>query len=317
MLDQLVIGTAQAAASLRQRLERELSGLAREAAGQQAGPGSPRLTQHERGPWVFFVCRLESASAGGRGAGRGGRESGPEEGAPRPGLRDRLARVLAAYIHEEHRLCLMQRLLARRYTHLAPDERQAVLGYARARLESQPGRERERRRMVGDRLAAYLQGAEVVLVEGFLRFRCREYVEELEQVVDRAVDEFLLDREYRDFVRLLQQFVDVQEPRLGVVHVFVDPSGPLRLVDEGGRPVDVPAGASPLAPAEADAGEADDLLLSALVTVGARRFVLHARRPLGAETAEMLEQVFAGRVETCKGCERCRPRSRHPVTPGP
>ncbi|HEY8416034.1 MAG TPA: hypothetical protein VIK99_09725, partial [Thermaerobacter sp.] len=158
MLDQLVIGTAQAAASLRQRLERELSGLAREAAGQQVGPGSPRLTQHERGPWVFFVCRLESASAGGRGAGRGGRESGPEEGAPRPGLRDRLARVLAAYIHEEHRLCLMQRLLARRYTHLAPDERQAVLGYARARLESQPGRERERRRMVGDRLAAYLQG---------------------------------------------------------------------------------------------------------------------------------------------------------------
>lgn len=319
MVDQLVIGTAQASEPLRRRLERELAGFARDAAGSRAGLGPPQLTQHQRGSWVFFVCRLAAEPAGGRLPARAGREAGPEDDTPRLQFRDRLARGLAAYIQEEHRLYLMQRLLARRYPHLVPDERQAVLGYARARLESQPGRERQRQRLVGDRLAAYLRRAEVVLVEGFLRFRCREYVEELEQVVERAVDEFLLDREYRDFVRLLKQFVDVQEPRLGVVHVLMDPAGPFRLVDDSGRPVDVPAGASPLAPAgpDADAGDADDLLLSTLITVGAQRFVLHARGPLPAETAEMLEQVFAGRVETCGGCERCLPRSRRPVTPGP
>lgn len=317
MVDQLVIGTAHAPEQLRQCLERELAEFARHAAGRGAGAVPPQFTEHARGTWTFFACRLPLPAGRGRGPARGGHDGGREGEAIRHELRSRLARALTAYIHEEHRVHLMQRLIARRYAHLAPDERQAVLRHARERLAGLSTRDRELRRLLAERLEAYLERAEILLVEGFLRFRCREYVEELEHVVDRSVDEFLLDREYRDFVRLLKQFVDVQPPRFRVVHVLVEPSGAFRLVDEGGQPVEMPGGASTAAPADIAVTDPEDLLLSALITVGAERFVLHPRGRLRDDTLETLDQVFAGRVETCGGCERCRPRSRRPVTPGP
>ena len=328
MLDQLVIGTAQPPDPLRHRLEQELAAFT--PCALAAGAQPPQLSEHRRGAWAFLVLRWPPAATRPRSSPRGrGAAAGAEAPDADPLRRDwrgRLVRVLTAYIHEEHRWNLMQRLMTRRYGHLAPDERLSALEYARRQLAAGP-REGELRHLLARRLDAYLAGAALVLVEGFLRFRCREYVEALELAVDRAVDEYLLDREYRDFVRLLRQFVDVQVPRLDVVHVLVEPSGAFRLVDDAGHAVPVPAdgvgtgGAGGAGPGgEGGAADPEDVLLSALITVGARRFVLHlpgSRTRLRDDTRETLEQVFGSRVEHCPGCPRCRRRSRRPVTPAP
>ncbi|WP_207635422.1 putative sporulation protein YtxC [Thermaerobacter subterraneus] len=235
--------------------------------------------------------------------------------------RARVVRAIVAFIHDEHRWHLMQRLVARRYAHLAPDERHQALAYARRHLATAPARDGQLRYQLSRQVAAYVEGAGLLLVDGFLRFRCRDYVEALELAVDRAVDEYLLDREYRDFVRLLRQFVDLQVPRLDVVHVVVEPSGAFTMTDEQGRAVSLPPGEAWVAgPGEGVAPDPGDALVSALVTVAARRFVVHLRRRnqgLGGDTRDMLEQVFGNRVEVCTGCTRCRPRQRRPAAPAP
>ncbi|HEY8488658.1 MAG TPA: putative sporulation protein YtxC [Thermaerobacter sp.] len=264
----------------------------------------------------------EDAGAPGAGSSGGTAAASADEAAPL--LRDwdaRVVRALVAYIHDEHRWHLMQRLVTRRYAHLTPEERAQALAYARRHLAATPARDGELRHRLGRQVAAYLEGAGLLLIDGFLRFRCRDYVEALEVAVDRAVDEYLLDREYRDFVGLLRQFVDLQVPRLEVVHVVVEPSGAFTLSDEEGRPVSLPPGEG-WAPAPGDgvAPDAGDALLSALVTVAARRFVVHLRRRgqgLAGETRDMLEQVFGHRIEVCGGCARCRSRQRRPAVPAP
>ncbi|ADU50937.1 Sporulation protein YtxC [Thermaerobacter marianensis DSM 12885] len=271
------------------------AGPGREAAGTPAGPGGPPGTAPADPPDETAPLRRDWAA--------------------------RVVRAVVGYIHDEHRWHLMQRMLARRYAHLAPGERQQVLAYARRHLAAAPARDAQLRQLLSQRTAAYLEAAELLLVDGFLRFRCREYVEALEVAVDRAVDAYLLDREYRDFVGLLRQFVDLQVPRLDVVHVVVEPSGRFAMTDEAGQPVPLPPGeggaAGPGAGVAADPGDA---LLSALVTVGAHRFVVHLRRRaqgLPPDTREMLEQVFGDRVQLCPGCARCRPRARRREAPAP
>ncbi|QIA26804.1 hypothetical protein DYI95_004095 [Thermaerobacter sp. PB12/4term] len=260
----------------------------------------------------------------GTGAGPAGRgESVPASEAD-PLFRDwraRVVRAIVAFIHDEHRWHLMQRLVTRRYAHLAPDARHQALAYARRHLAAAPARDGQLRYQLSRQVAAYVEGAGLLLVDGFLRFRCRDYVEALELAVDRAVDEYLLDREYRDFVRLLRQFVDLQVPRLDVVHVVVEPSGAFTMTDEQGRAVSLPPGEAWVAgPGEGLAPDPGDALVSALVTVAARRFVVHLRRRnqgLGGDTRDMLEQVFGNRVEVCTGCTRCRSRQRRPAAPAP
>jgi hypothetical protein len=48
-------------------------------------------------------------------------------------------------------------------------------------------------------------------LDGFLSFRLKEYRGRLAEVVDKAVDEYMMDMEYKEFIRVLRYFVDVQE----------------------------------------------------------------------------------------------------------
>ena len=47
----------------------------------------------------------------------------------------------------------------------------------------------------------------------------KDYIEQLEESVDKAIDEYLMDKEYREFIKLLRHFVDLQEPKRDVVNI--------------------------------------------------------------------------------------------------
>lgn len=300
----------------------------------RGGPRPPRAARDPgRSQGVGDDAAAPAASPGGASRGTRGRARSPGAAAAAdiatgdamaPLQRDweaRVVRAVVAYVHEDHRWLLVQRFLKRRYAHLAPDERLEVVDAVRRRMAAAAARDARLRHLLTRRVAEYVQGARLLLIDGFLRFRCREYVEALELAADRAVDEYLLDREYREFVQLLRQFVDLQVPRLSVVHVLVEPSGSFILTDEAGRPLAAPTGEGPVPNAGPGvAADAGDALLSALVMVGARRFVVHVRRRargLSRETRELLDQVFGDRVELCPGCARCRSRARRPAAPAP
>lgn len=42
---------------------------------------------------------------------------------------------------------------------------------------------------------------------------------QLEDSVDIAIDEYLMDKEYNEFIKLLRHFVDLQEPKRDLVNV--------------------------------------------------------------------------------------------------
>ena len=59
-------------------------------------------------------------------------------------------------------------------------------------------------------------------MEGFIRFRLKDYIEELKYIIDGSVDELLIDREYNEFIKLLRYFVEIQEPKVEEVHVLLE-----------------------------------------------------------------------------------------------
>ena len=68
-------------------------------------------------------------------------------------------------------------------------------------------------------------------LEGFVRFRLREYYSVLEAVVDDAAQEFLIEREYEEFIGLLRYFVDISESKLPLLYVVSDSAG-YRFLDQ-------------------------------------------------------------------------------------
>ena len=149
----------------------------------------------------------------------------------------------------------------------------------------------------------YLGDSNALVIEGFVRFRMKEYMEELKRSAEEALIRFMAEREHREFVRLLKYFVDIQDQRQEIVHVVRTAENRFELRGpEGGRVVGdyVDTLASDAAGEGVDVA---DLLISALITAAPRKVVLHYEPD--PATAETIDTVFEGRVERCRGMD-CR-----------
>jgi len=219
-------------------------------------------------------------------------------------LRRQLAVVLCEVIVSDFRELLLRRIVTSRYPQLGTSERETVVAYAQRYLREE-GAEEALRRGVLLRLLDYMRDSPQLIVEGFITFRLKEYVEQLEDAVERAIDEILLEREYQEFVRLLQGFVAAQEPRLAEVHLLCREDG-LVLEDAERHPLCLRVAAGVRAPLRSE-----DLVVSGLVSLSPGRVVIHGSPATDDDRAivDAVVRIFAHRVIACPGCPRCSPRT--------
>ena len=152
----------------------------------------------------------------------------------------------------------------------------------------------------------YFENSNNIILDGFVNFRLKEYMRDLEDVVDKGVDDFLMDREYREFIRLLRYFVDIQEPKLNTVHVIVGFDNKYTLLDDAKREITnecIQEYVNEIAEGEINY---DDLLVSSLITFAPRKIIIHCTGQFrNKELMETIKNVFLGRVLICQGCEIC------------
>ena len=72
---------------------------------------------------------------------------------------------------------------------------------------------------VKNNLEEFLFNSETVFIEGFVNFRLKELEDDLEEVVEECVQEYLLELEYIEFVNMLKYFISVQSSKYLVVDV--------------------------------------------------------------------------------------------------
>jgi putative sporulation protein YtxC len=284
----IAIGLEETADAFRQRLEAALQPV-------RARGAAPTLSEVRRGRWVFLHCAL----------GAGDAEAAAD-------FRRALLQVLTEWIVGEREAAWLHRLAATHYPYFRPEERQAIVALARRQLDPGDGERERRRERVRRRLGEYLERSATLVVEGFITFRLKDYVAELAAAVDRAVEEFLLEREYREFLELLRHVVQSRADRPAVAHCLVDGERRFRIQDDAGRPVAGELWADPGPAAGRELGP-EDVLLSALITLAPREVCLHlppeAATALSPEALATLEAVFPRAVTLCRGCARCGQRA--------
>lgn len=217
-----------------------------------------------------------------------------------------MARALAQYLLIYHERNWLDELLTRRYHSFAPDEHQKIINDVVHLLHTDHDQDLGRVDLAATLIFSYLQSNPLLVVEGIRTFLMPEIRAEFEEAIDQAVDIFLMEQEYQEFVRLLRQLVAVAGNQTEWIHVhfdnqrffFEDPSGN-RLGEDLVHDM--------LAGVDNQTGELDDVLISALVTLAPARITIH-RGHLHREGRETLKQVFDGKVLFCHGCARCYSR---------
>ncbi|MBM6821042.1 putative sporulation protein YtxC, partial [Clostridium saudiense] len=61
-----------------------------------------------------------------------------------------------------------------------------------------------------EKIKTCLEENEEINIKGFITFRMKELREDIEDIVDKVVEEYMVEKEYKEFVKLLKYFVDIQ-----------------------------------------------------------------------------------------------------------
>jgi putative sporulation protein YtxC len=134
-------------------------------------------------------------------------------------------------------------------------------------------------------------------IEGFLTFRLRELNSDIEAIVEKTVERFMVEKEYGEFIKLLKYFVEIQESKIDEVHIINKKDGSYVLKDRYG--IDI------MEKLKEDVGivkypgdvKLDDMLISALITSCPKIIVIHcAQNNPNKELMETIKNVFEERV---------------------
>ena len=218
-----------------------------------------------------------------------------------------LANAIAETILTHYEAEYARRRLRLKYK-LNRDECDEVLPKVLEHLDQQAPANRyraNRRTRLVAQILGCLETRPVFDLEGFLTFRAQEYRTELDQAVEMAVEDYVLQREYYEFIRLLKHFVDTQTPRLDVLHVGISPQGKFHLYNDAGKKVTHQFLDDASFHENGSDFSYEDLLISALIAVAPRQIVFHIRYDGYQDTLQTIRSVFEERVSYCTGCTIC------------
>jgi len=230
------------------------------------------------------------------------------------------ANVLADFLVEEWEQQVLKQMVSKDFGYFNSDEQSKILRLSEKILNGEELYQLSRKVKLREKIQSFLEQHRHINADGFLRFRMQGYLSDLRDSLCKAVDEYLVEKEYSEFIRLLRYFVEIQDPKLLMVHVVMLQSGVCQVYDEYHKLLhheyldNFEAGADPEVSYE-------DLLISALITLAPENIVVHTESfKAKPEMRETIKSIFEGRVVECASCDLCRhtpapARTAKPVAP--
>ncbi len=211
--------------------------------------------------------------------------------------REQLCQTLADMIITAYQPLLLKELVKKRYYYFTGAEQKEIYLIAKSYQKKIPWRN-----LLAKGLNGYLEKNRVILLDGFVRFRMEEYRQELEQTVDRAAEDYLVDREYKEFIGMLTCLAEIQPCLVEQANVKKTESGEYGVFDEQFRPV-----LSEETKNTFGSLTREDKLLSRLITLSPHEIIIHRKQEIeNKELINTILNVFGEKVTFCEGCSFCR-----------
>jgi putative sporulation protein YtxC len=218
-------------------------------------------------------------------------------------LANALAETILLHWEKEH----VRRIITKS-NYIVDDASQKILNKALDYLNKGLGQNRayrvNRKTKLVTQILCCLDQAAIFDIEGFLSFRAQDYKRDVSKAVEFAIEEYIVEKEYLEFIQLLKHFVDSQTPRLEVLHVGMTTKGKFHLFNDDGDDITHDYLEDYQLDNLHELGY-EDLLVSALIAVAPRQITLHIRFEGYKDTLQTIRNVFGTRVLDCSGCSLC------------
>lgn len=151
----------------------------------------------------------------------------------------------------------------------------------------------------------YLASHKSIVLNGFINFRLKSYVSFLDDILNEAVNHFVIEKEYLEFISLLKLYINSQNYGCKMVHLVFSSSESI-LLDENKNPIEVDDDIFKAKYLSDITFSANDYILNSLLTLLPRKIHLHLVDSYMDEFIHTLQLVFENRVHLCTDCNICQ-----------
>lgn len=153
-------------------------------------------------------------------------------------------------------------------------------------------------------LTKYFNTENTISIEGFLRFAASEYRTALEELLSEAIDDFIAEQEYNDFIELLCDYIETKPPIIDLLHITRDLRGNYKFYDFSKKPIAVSIDEEDLFNS---LFSEEDKLMSILITLAPKRIIWHNENQIpNSNLKATIKNVFKNRFAECNECELCK-----------
>lgn len=162
-----------------------------------------------------------------------------------------------------------------------------------------------RQMLLFDTFYEYIITHHSIVLSGFINFRLREYRNLLEDLIDFSVNEFIIEREYLEFVSLLRLYINSQVPSSSTVHLISFENDTF-LLDENMQLINVDKNALNAKYLSDVSFSNNDYILNTLLNLLPKKIYLHVTSNSGnLDFINTLQLIFENRIELCNDCNIC------------
>lgn len=216
-----------------------------------------------------------------------------------------LSNVLMKCIMKFYEKTIIKRVVNCDYFYFEPKEKSIIYDNCYEILDETERDDFDlRKEKIFECLVDYISEHKFFILDGFVNFRLFEYNSLIEECVDTAVNKFIIDKEYKEFIELLRGFVSSQKNRTDTVHIIYSKAEPILLDEKQNILVydnqfEHPKYLSDIT------FSSKDYCLNALLNLLPKKIIVHLLTEED-EFVETLKLIFQNRLMICKECSICK-----------
>lgn len=214
---------------------------------------------------------------------------------------EQLALLITNTITNFYEKNLLKKVLYTNYFYFSKQEQSEILKIAKSLIESDE--QKCKSELIYISVYNYLLENKSMILDGFVNFRLKDYMDIIDYIIDLSVNSFLIKREYLEFVNLLKTYVKTKPSNCSTIHLIYLNNETV-LLDENKEIIDTDTDIFTAKYLSDISFSSNDYALNTILNLLPTKIFIHILDKED-EFITTLKLIFENRIEFCYDCEIC------------
>lgn len=194
----------------------------------------------------------------------------------------------------------IKKIIKKNYFYFDPEEQEQISDISSSIIDENSQSKKD---LVFISVYDYIKSNSQMILEGFIIFRLKDYLEVLDYLVDLSVNSFIINREYDKFITLLRDYIKQEPSKIDIIHlVYLNQEA--ILLDKNKSQIPIDDNILDAKYLSDISFSNNDYVLNTILNLVPNKLYVHILNEED-EFLTTLKKIFQDKITLCYNCEIC------------